>query len=66
MDSQDLLQTIGDGNKVRRVGLHSVLKMGSNQRVIKGGANADMDSSANDRLIINSLRLALGAASLAL
>ncbi len=32
----DLLQTVGVGNKVRRAGLHSVLKMRPNQRVIKG------------------------------
>ncbi len=33
----DLLQTIGVGNKVRRAGLHTLLKMGPNQRVIKEG-----------------------------
>ncbi len=60
----DLLQTISVGNKVRQADLHSVLKMAPNQRVIRGGANADTDSSANDRLIINSIRLALEAASL--
>ncbi len=56
----DLLQTIGVGCKVRRAGLHSALKMGP-----KGGeVNADTGSSANDRLIMNSTRLALEAASL--
>ncbi len=37
--------------------------MGPNRRVIKG-ANADTDSSENDRLITNSIRLALEAAPL--
>ncbi len=61
----DLLQTIGIGNKVRRAGLHGVLKMRLNQRIIKGGGgNADTNSSVNDRLIINSIRLALEVASL--
>ncbi len=60
-----MLQAIGVGNKVRRTGLHSVVKMGPNLRVIKGGgANVDKDSSANDRLIINNIRLALEADSL--
>ncbi len=31
-----LLQAIGVGNKFRRAGLHSILKMGQNQRVCKG------------------------------
>ncbi len=37
--------------------------MGPNQRIIKG-ANTDTNSSANDRLIINSIGIALGASSL--
>ncbi len=53
----DLLQTIGVGNKDRRVGLHSILKMGPNQSVINR-ANVDTDSSVKRRLIINSIRLA--------
>ncbi len=44
--------------------MHSVVKMGPNLCVIKGGANVDTDSSANDRLIINNIRLDLEAASL--
>ncbi len=58
----DLLQTINVGKKVQGAGLHSVLKMGPNQRIIKG-ANTDTNSSANDRLIISSIGIALGAAS---
>ncbi len=54
----DLLQTISVSNKVRRAGLHGVLKIGPNQRVIK-----DTDSSANGRRIIN-IRLSLEATSL--
>ncbi len=59
----DLLQTIGAGNRVRRAGLYSVLKMGEDQLVIKG-CNVGANSSANDRLIINSKRLASVVASL--
>ncbi len=40
--------------------LHNILKMGPKG----GGVNADTGSSANDRLIMNSTRLALEAASL--
>ncbi len=45
--------------------LHYVLKMGPNQRVIKGeGVNSETGSSANDHLTMNSTRLALEAAPL--
>ncbi len=60
-----LLQAIGVGNKFRRADLHSILKMGQNQRVCKGeGLYADSGSSASDRRVMNSVRFALGAVSL--
>ncbi len=52
--------TIDVGNKVRRAGLHNVLKMVSKQRIVKGGGNAD----TNYHLIKNITRLVLEAASL--
>ncbi len=61
----DLLKTIGVANRVRRTGLYSALKMGPNQRVIRGGgAGANTESSSNDRLIIKSIGISLEAASL--
>ncbi len=49
---------IGVGNKVGQAGLDSVLQIGRTN-----GENADTESSANDRLTINGLHLALEAAS---
>ncbi len=53
----DLLQTIGVGDKVGRADLHS----GAEHTCYKGGggANADTDSSVNDRLIIYKTRFDL-------
>ncbi len=41
---QDLLHTIGVGNKIRRASLHSILKVGPYQRFIKGRSISDTDT----------------------
>ncbi len=52
-----------NSRRPQQAGLHSVLKMGRT-RVLKKGVNAAMDIPVKDRLIINSIHIALEPTSL--